>query len=102
MKIDESAVAEKINEILGQHLKSGKAVQVIGEEGRYNFHQAIARGGEVSITYAKKATDVVKKGSFGAEIGLVEAKSLLAALSRNKTTWRCTDQDGEPLQIYIK
>ena len=95
-------VADQINNLMRERLQAGKRVSVTGEEETNHFHGAKSFGDDmVEISYGSKRITEPKRGRYGACISSANALRLLSALTANKASFRCSDEDEEPFSIRI-
>jgi hypothetical protein len=98
-------------------MMSGHAITVMGAEETYFFHSTHERGetGGVMVTYCRRKL-IVSDGAiftdakrptkkltadYGAEISLQNAICFLECLQHGDASFKCRDEDDEPLIICI-
>lgn len=99
-----NALVSKINELAAALLIAGRRITVTGEEDTYHFYGVLTSpyGEEgLLIGYGLKRSTKIRKPSFSTVVSFKNAKRFIAFLERNGETFRCRDEDDEPLTVII-
>jgi hypothetical protein len=95
-------IADTINAHALALFQAGKTIKVTGEESTYHFRAAKGGfAGGLQITYGGKRVVDLKPGPYGASISIAAAGRLARALAAKRSSFSCTDEDGEPLTVSI-